>query len=91
MIKKFLLDGNIDNRLESDATTRDHIVDLVDRGHVLIVASPVLVAELRDSPFAGMPSWFPVKVEPEGIAISGMARSGKARSGTGTIYRPHLG
>jgi hypothetical protein len=57
----------------------------------LIVASTVVVAELRPSPFGVLPPWFRVVVEPEGIAISGLARSGMARSSNAAIYTSHLG
>lgn len=89
--RRFFLDGNIYNLLEADPVVCSEIGALVDRGLLEIVASPVLVTELQRSPFSGIPAWFKVVVQPEGIAISGLARSGMARSSSGAMYKQHLG
>jgi hypothetical protein len=88
---RFLLDGNIYNLLATEAAVRNQISALTENCRVEIVASPVLVTELQRSPFRGVPTWFTVVVQPEGIAISGLARSGMARSSGGAMYRQHLG
>src|SRR5437870_13374817 len=87
--KRFLLDGNVYNLLEAEPAVCAQIRSLTDFGLIEIVASPVLVTELQRSPFRGIPAWFNVVVQPEGIAISGLARSGMARSSTGAMYRQH--
>lgn len=89
--RRFLLDGNIYNRLDAEPIVREQIRNLIQIGRVEVVASPVLVTELRRSRFGGIPDWFAVVVEPEGIAISGLARSGMDRSSTGEMYEQHLG
>jgi len=89
--RKFLLDGNIYDRLQAESAVRDQIASLYDSGVLEIVASPVVVDELKRSPSGGIPDWFSVVVQPEGIAISGLARSGMARSSTGVIYEQHAG
>jgi predicted nucleic acid-binding protein len=89
--RRFLLDGNIYDLLDLEPTVREQIRALIQMSSVEIVASPVLVAELRRSPFGGIPDWFAVSVNPEAIAISGRARSGMARSSTGEMYKQHLG
>ncbi len=86
-----LLDGNIYNRLENDSATCARIRTLTSQGQLEIVATPIVVAELRNSPFADIPDWFPVKLKREGITISGLARSGMAQSSTGEVYRQHIG
>lgn len=90
-VKRFFLDGMIYNLLEDEPDVRARVKALVDAGEIQIVASPVLVTELRRSPFSGIPTWFKVIVEPEGIAISGLARSGMARSSAGVMYKNHFG
>src|SRR5258708_3094412 len=77
--RRFLLDGNIYNLLEPEPTVRNQVRALTENGRVEIVASPVVVTELQRSPFRGVPTWFRVIVQPEGIAISGLARSGMVR------------
>ena len=86
-----LFDSNVYDRLSTDPDARDMVEKLVAAKAVRIVATPIVVRELRVSPFGGIPGWFPVHVEPEGIAISGIARSGMARAGVGKVYRQHLG
>jgi hypothetical protein len=89
--RRFFLDANIYDRLETDDNTRGHIRRLVDGNSIEVVASPVVVAELRASPFKGIPEWFRVSVLPEGIAIAGIARSGMARASAGVVFKQHLG
>lgn len=88
---RLYLDGNIYNLLEHDLPTRELAARLAVMHRVEFVASPVLLGELSSSPFKGLPTWFPVNVLPEGIAISGNARSGMARASEGLVFRQHLG
>ena len=88
---QFLLDGNVYNLLEVEPLVCTLIGKLTERRVLAVVASPVLVLELKNSPYGGIPNWFPVKVEPEGIAIGGLARAGMARSSKGVMFRNHRG
>lgn len=88
---RFLLDGNIYDLLAVEAPVQRDILALIRANRAEIVATPVVIGELRRSHFGGLPNWFPVNVVPEAIAISGLARSGIARSSAGKMYRLHLG
>jgi len=88
---RFFLDGMIYNELGRDTDTSKRLGALVDLGAVEVIATPALVAEMKRSPFGGIPNWFKVVVHPEGIAISGLARSGMVRSSTGVMFKNHLG
>lgn len=89
--RRFLLDGHIYNLLGDDTSAREDVRLLIELGETQVVATPAVVLELQRSPFGGIPPWFQVVVQPEGIAISGLARSGMARSSAGRMYRDHLG
>ena len=88
---RFFLDGNVYDLLADDLSTRALATRLAGANRIEFVASPILLGELKSSPFGGLPDWFPVKVLPEGIAISGVARSGMARASAGIVFKQHLG
>jgi hypothetical protein len=52
---RFLLDGNIYNRLDEQPQVRDAVRALVDIGSIVILASPVVVKEMQRSPYGGLP------------------------------------
>ena len=58
---KILLDGNIYNKLEHDSTLITQIDKLVKLGDLTIVGNQVVEKELLESPYGGIPDWFPVK------------------------------
>jgi len=60
-----LLDGNIYDQLATDAYTRTMLAMLVAKGSIRVIATPTVVHELSKSPFGGLPTWFPVDLEPE--------------------------
>ena len=89
--KTIILDGNIYDALAVDSQTRDAVAGLVRRGLVRVIATPVLVRELSQSPFKGVPDWFPVERESEGVAVLGHWPLGMARLGDGQVYNSHRG
>jgi|SRR5450756_1453993 len=86
-----LLDGNVYNKLRDDPDARAWAAECVSRGVLQVVATPVVLDELRASPFAGLPDFFPVAKEPEAVFVLGMARLGMARLGTGEVFTAHRG
>ena len=90
-MKTILLDANIYDRLAMDPEACERLAVLSSTGAVTVVATPKIVDELRDSPFSGVPTWFPVKIEPEGVFVLGHARLGMARLSDGLIYEQHRG
>jgi hypothetical protein len=88
---RVLLDGNIYDKLEADPPTRELIAELVRDGALSILATPVVVDELREGPFQGVPEWFPVSVECEAVCVIGYARLGMAMISNGHIYDRHRG
>ena len=88
---KVLLDGNIYDRLRDDTEARNRLALGVEAGQVRVIATPVVAGELAESPFGGIPTFFPVSVEPEAVAVCGYARFGMARMGSGETYSAHRG
>ncbi|MEQ1574397.1 MAG: hypothetical protein ABL993_09150 [Vicinamibacterales bacterium] len=90
MVRVFL-DCNIYDQLALDAEHRGRVGELVARGELKVIATPVVIDELAASPFGGLPNWFPVAAMPENVAVGGFARVGMARIGAGEIYSQHRG
>lgn len=91
MPKVVFLDGNIYNRLENDSDTREMLAEAVASGLLRIIATPVVVDELAESPFGGVPDWFPVKIEVESVAVLDQWHLGQARLGNGMVFTEHRG
>lgn len=61
------------------------------RAEVRVVATPIVIGELKDSHFRGIPDWFPVDVEPESVVVLRYARLGMIRLGNGEVFTTHRG
>jgi hypothetical protein len=53
--------------------------------------TPVIADELAASPFGGMPTFFPVEIESDSVAVAGLARVRTSRLGSGEVYSAHRG
>ena len=89
-MKTVLLDGNVYNELARDTETRADLCDCVARGMLRVVCTPRIQRELMDSPFRGIPDWFPVHHELESVSVLPF-RPGETRLGRGEVYRDHRG
>lgn len=90
-MKRILLDGNIYDKLAADQQCRKLLAAHIAAGRVDVVATLVVVDELQESPFGGLPDWFPVTTEPESAFVLGHARLGMARLGSGDVFTAHRG
>jgi hypothetical protein len=88
---KVLLDGNVYDKLSQDEEARERLAQLIKRGQIEVIATPVVVDELTKSPFRGLPPWFPISKQPEAVTVLGYARLGAARLSSGKVYRRHRG
>ena len=70
---------------------KSRISELISSNEICVFATPKIVDELREGPFGGLPDWFPIRYEPENVAVCGHARSGMARLGDGQVYTEHRG
>lgn len=86
-----LFDSNVYDKLEDDREARSAIRILSSSGKIRVIATPRVQDELTDSPFGGLPKWFPVTVESESVAVLGFWRLGMARLGVGRVYKEHRG
>jgi len=90
-VTTILLDSNVYDRLQSDGDSCATLRALVDRGLAKVIATPMVLDELRKSPFGGLPSWFPVAIEAESVTVFGYARFGMTKLGEGAVYGEHRG
>ena len=88
---RILLDSNIYNCLEADEATRIRILEMITNETIEIVVSPVIVDELRESPFRDVPNFFPITRITESVFVVGIARVGLARVGKGQTFNAHRG
>ena len=86
-----LLDTNVYDLLAADAVTRGSVAVAVSSGQILVIATPKVVDELSDSPFEGLPKWFPIETVVESVAVLGHWRLGLAALGEGEVYTAHRG
>ncbi len=86
-----LLDGNVYDKLQVDAETRATLRALVDCGLIRVIATPMVLDELRRSPFGGIPDWLPVAVVAENVTVLGYATLGMTKLGDGEVYAEHRG
>jgi predicted nucleic acid-binding protein len=90
-VTTLLLDANVYDRLQADDESRTTLRGLVDRGLARVIATPMVLEELRRSPFGGIPNWFAVAVEAENVTVLGYATLGMTKLGEGEVYGEHRG
>lgn len=88
---KMLLDSNIYDLLAKDTRTCNLLQKACASSKVKVIASPVVRIELEDSPFGGIPDFFPVELVVDRVAIPGLAIPGLVTPGSGTIFSDHIG
>lgn len=86
-----LLDCHIYDKLETDRETCGAVRSLIDRGVIRVIATPMVLDELRQSPFGGIPDWFRVVVEAESVTVLDYAHPGMTMLGDGEAYAAHRG
>lgn len=64
-----LLDANICDKLEADEPVRALLASAVSAERLRVIAPPKVRDELLDSPFEGIPKWFPVESEIESVFV----------------------
>jgi len=89
-MKTLLLDGNVYDELAQDSATRADLIDFVTRGLLRVICTPTIQRELENSPFGGIPDWFPVHYELESVSVLPF-QLGETRLGPGDVYRAHRG
>lgn len=86
---KVLLDTNIYDRIYHDAACQKIVQELIQSKDLELLVSPKILAELRLSPFKGVPRLFPVTYVGESVAVAG-GQVGD-RCGKGDVLKKHLG
>jgi len=86
-----LLDSNIYNELNIDESARISISNLIQSNTIKVVVPQIVLDELNNSPFKGVPNFFQVETIPDGVAVAGIAKAGAAIVSEGKIYTSHRG
>ena len=86
-----VLDANIYDKLAIDAERCFHLRELIHKGHVEVLLSPVVHDQLGAGPFKDVSSLFPIRLISEAVAVWGVAKFGLARMGNGNVYKEHRG
>jgi len=89
-MKTILLDSNVYDKLNNDVS-RDLISKFIRSQKIKVVAPQIVLDEMKNSPFKGIPDFFPVEVIPDGVAVAGLARAGTAIVSEGKVFKKHLG
>ena len=90
-MNRILLDCTIYDKLLLDAEARDSLHALIDDVRVKVIATPMVLDELREGPFGGLPDWFPITIEAETVTVLDYAVLDMTRLGGGDIYGEHRG
>lgn len=88
---RVLLDTMIYDRLALDHAVRRLVRERIASVAITVVVSPIVLFELKDSSFKGIPDFFPVEVIADAVAIAGHAVAGLVRPGEGKVFAAHLG
>jgi hypothetical protein len=86
---KVLLDSNIYDKCSQNYEIQKSVNELIVAGKLEILVSPTIYDELCESPFNGVPDFFPVTYIGESVFVAG-GRVGD-RLGIGEILDEHLG
>lgn len=86
-----LLDSNVYDELRNDERISNLISNLIQSNKIKVVAPQIVLDELKNSPFEGIPDFFPVEAIPDGVAVAGLAKAGAAIVSEGKTYSKHLG
>ena len=84
-----ILDGNIYDLLAKDPSTLTLLKDRIAIGLLHVLAPRTIFEELLDSPFKGIPKWFPT--EYVGNTVGNVEMSADDSMGEGEIFEAHLG
>jgi hypothetical protein len=88
---RIVLDCNIWDELDRDAPARHRTRQLCENGDVVVLVPATLRDQLTDSPFRGIPDWFPTVDLPDSVFVIGHSGIGCARLGSGKTYTSHKG
>ena len=90
-MKNVFLDTNAYDALRAWPDVIARIRLLCDRGILKIIATSTVRDELKRGPLRGIPDWFPVTLDLDGIGVIDHSRIGHARIGRNDIYDRHRG
>ena len=88
---KFILDSNVFDQLEKRPELKERPHALVADGLITVLVPPTIKRELDQSPFQGVPTWFPVELTSDSVTILDYAQLRTSSLGIGDVYKTHKG
>lgn len=90
-MNKIVFDCNIFDEISKDESVKNKIHLLVERGIIEVIIPRTVRDELIDSPFMGVPNWFPITAIGDSVFIADRSPVDSARLGSGIVFKKHLG
>jgi hypothetical protein len=90
-VTKVVLDANIFDKLANDEPARVRVSMLCGIATLAVVVPDTVRRQLLNSPFGGVPDWFPSMAIPDSVFILDHLHLDVARLGNGDTYTAHLG
>lgn len=90
-MKKIILDSNIFDLVDTNDGVKSHISELIGAKKIKIITPANVVRELTNSPFNGVPNWFPTEQIPDSVFVLNHTRLGDGRLGSGEVFNEHRG
>lgn len=90
-MQNVLLDSNIWDKLSEEEITRGCIRELEEDGRLRVLVPDTLSREMRDSPWGGIPDWFPTEEVGDAPFVLGYSRLGRTRLGEEDTFEAHRG
>lgn len=90
-MKKIVLDSNIFDLIDTNDGVKTQISNLVSVGKIKILVSANVARELADSPYKGIPNWFPTERIADSVFVLNHTPLGEGRLGSGEVFHQHRG
>ncbi len=87
---KFILDTNIYDKLATNVDIQAKIKDLIDKSRLTIIVTRTVAEELLNSPFKGIPKFFPIEYRGNTVSRSGLMCASDSL-GSGEVFDKHRG
>ena len=90
-MKNIVLDSNIFDLIDSDNGMKSCIAALVAGKKIKIIVPANVTRELTNSPYNGVPNWFPCEEIADSVFILDHTPLGEGRLGSGEVFNRHRG
>lgn len=90
-MKKIIFDTNCFDQIAKTPNIVAVIRTCIEKKKIQVIVTRTIIDELNDSPFKGVPDWFPVLKLPESVFLLDYSLMDEDRPGEGKVYERHKG